>query len=181
MKSSIRFNAELQCDVIDGGGSGAPQGYYARFANDKDKIVKAANTDISRLKPEDNIENILIGKDIIAAIKNDSSFKILERQFVSGHLSIDVSTPITSLKFSDEIASYVGNSKALAISKTVYSNGVRDLDFYVPALQEDGNRPDLNTALKAVSDYVIDVLDDLKSKAELKQEEKSSVRPKLKM
>lgn len=113
MKSSVRFNAELQCDVIDGGGSSAPQGYYARFANDKDKIVKAAKINISRLKPGDNIENILIGKDIIAAIKNDSSFKILERQFVSGHLSIDVSTPITSLKFSDEIASYVGNSKAL--------------------------------------------------------------------
>ncbi|MEN4750710.1 hypothetical protein ABEH28_13180 [Pseudomonas sp. Ps21-P2] len=181
MKSSIRFNAEQSCNTIDGGFALSHQGFYARYANDKDKIIKAAGIDPSRVTPKENIENILIAQDIIMTVRNEPKFFAFQRQVEQGHLSIDISTPVTSIKFSEEIASYVGSSKALEIGKTVNSNGTKDLNFYVPALQESGGRPDIDSALFATSEYVVDVLDDIKKKTELKQIEKPAVKSKLKM
>ncbi|WP_153000198.1 hypothetical protein [Pseudomonas syringae] len=181
MKSSVRYNAEQQCNVIDGGFGGADQGFYSRYTEDKERIIKAAGIDASRIKPEDNIENILIGKEIVSAVRNNDSLFKFARHVQNGHLSIDVSTPTTTVKFSDEIAKYSGTAIALEFSKAVCSNGVKTLNFNVPALEESGERPTLVTALKATAEYVTDVLDTLKNKTELKAEEKPSVKAKLKM
>ncbi|KPY97818.1 hypothetical protein ALQ37_200126 [Pseudomonas syringae pv. aptata] len=180
MKSSIRHNAEVRCESIDGGSGLYMEGYYLRYKNDKDKIIKAAGIDASRVTPEENIENILIGKEIISEILNKPEFSRLQSQIKDGHLSIDISTPVTSLKFSDEIANHVGKSKALAISERVNADGrLIGLDYFIPALE--GSRSTLGTALKDTSDYVKDVLGEIKNKAVVKQEEKPVVRAKLKM
>lgn len=182
MKSSIRHNAEVYCENIDGGSFKSLEGYYLRYMNDKDKIIKAAGIDPSRVTPKENIENILIGKEIISKFQNQNEFIPFKVQMENGDLSIDITTPFTSLKFSDEIASHVGNSKALEITKKFNADGrLIGLNYYIPALEECGGRPTLGSALKAVSDYVKDVKHEIKNKAEVKQEEKPAVRPKLKM
>ena len=180
-KSSVRFNAEQECIAIDGGYHEPDQGYYGRYVNDKEKIIKAAGIDISRVLPEDNIENILIGNDIVRAVLTDPNLSDLQRQLKKGHVIIDFSTPITSLRFSDKISNYTGVTKALTFHKVTCSNGTKDLNYYVPALRACGDRPTLGTALKAASEYVTDALNSFKNEAGLKQEEKPSARAKLKM
>jgi transposase len=93
-KSSVRFNAEQECIAIDGGYHEPDQGYYGRYVNDKEKIIKAAGIDISRVLPEDNIENILIGNDIVRAVLTDPNLSDLQRQLKKGHVIIDFSMPI---------------------------------------------------------------------------------------
>ena len=180
-KSSVRFNAEQECIAFDGGYPELDQGYYGRYVNDKEKIIKAAGIDISRVLPEDNIENILIGNDIVRAVVTDPNLSDLHWQLKKGHVTIDISTPITSLRFSDEISNYAGVNKALTFHKDTLSNGTKVLNYYVPALRECGERPTLGTALKAASEYVTDALNDFKKEAGLTQEEKPSARAKLKM
>lgn len=180
-KSSVRFNAEQECIAIDGGFAEQDQGYYARYVNDKEKIIKAAGIDISRVTSEDNIENILIGNDIVRAVLTDPDLSYLQMQLKKGHVVIDVSMPVTSLRFSDEISNYAGVTKALSFHKVTYNNGAKELNYYVPALRECGDRPTLGSALKATSEYVTDALDSFKKEAELKQVGKPVARTKLKL
>ncbi|NWC76187.1 hypothetical protein HX823_19090 [Pseudomonas sp. P7759] len=181
IKSSIRFNAEQDCITVDGGSAQADQGYYARYANDKDKIIKAAGIDPARVKVEDNLESILIGRDIVKAILSEASLSELKRQFQKGHVKIDISKSLSILQFSDEIASYAGTTDALSASKVQFSNGTKDLFFYVPALHENGGRPTLEYGLKAVSEYVIDALSSLKVKDNLLSENKPALKSRLKI
>lgn len=121
---------------------------------------------------------------VVAAIKREPELQRLGRQINEGHVKIDVTTPVTSLVYSDELAKHVGTNKALLVSHTENSRGEKGLSVSIPTV---GQFPDLLSGLKAAADNVFDAIIEVKRKEKIEQEvdvkttPKNKVKTKLKM
>lgn len=180
---SLNFNNEQAVLSARGGSAQADETYFERYSNNKSKILKVAGVDESTIPSNVNIENILVAKQISDLINHSPELREIKNHISNGNVKIDASDASTVLKLNSErLIKNAASDVLLRVSSIHHEPIGKGFDVSIPAFHGGSIRAqDLASGLKIAGEYVSDSLLEIKSKVDLKVEDKQASKPKLKI
>ena len=180
---SLNFNNEQAVLTTRGGSAQADETYFERYSNNKSKILTSVGVDESAIPSNVNIENILVAKQISDLINNSPELREIKNHISNGNVKIDASDASSVLKLnSEKLINNAASDVLLRVSSIHHEPIGKGFDVSIPAFHGDSIRAqDLVSGLKIAGEYVSDSLLEIKSKVDLKVEDKQASKPKLKM
>ena len=180
---SLNFNNEQAALTARGGSAQADETYFERYSNNKSKILKNAGVDESAIPTNVNIENILVAKQISDLINQSPELRGIKNHISNGNVKIDASDASSVLKLnSEKLIKNAASDVLLRVSSIHHEPIGKGFDVSIPAFHGGSIRAqDLVSGLKIAGEYVSDSLLEIKSKVDLKVEDKQASKPKLKM
>lgn len=180
---SLNFNNEQAILSARGGSAQADETYFERYSNNKSKILKNVGVDESAIPSNVNIENILVAKQISDLINNSPELREIKNHISNGNVKVDASDASSVLKLnSEKLIKNAASDVLLRVSSIHHEPIGKGFDVSIPAFHGGSIRAqDLVSGLKIAGEYVSDSLLEIKSKVDLKVEDKQASKPKLKM
>ncbi|WP_143503737.1 hypothetical protein [Pseudomonas sp. ATCC PTA-122608] len=180
---TLDFNNQQAVLTVRGGAGQLDQTYFERYSNNKDKILKSAGVTESSIPKSINVENLLIAKQIADLVNLDSGLKEIKRHFSNGHVKIDTSSTVTTLKLANEdMIKNAASEVLLRVSAIQHEPIGKGYSVTIPAVHGGAvSARNLVDGLKIAGEYVTESLSAVKNKVDLKQNEKPTAKTKLKM
>ena len=180
---SLNFNNEQAVLTARGGSAQADETYFERYSNNKSHILKSAGVDESAIPTNVNIENILVAKQISDLINQSPELREIKNHISNGNVKIDASDASSVLKLnSEKLIKNAASDVLLRVSSIHHEPIGKGFDVSIPAFHGGSIRAqDLVSGLKIAGEYVSDSLLEIKSKVDLKVEDKQASKPRPKM
>ncbi|MFH6565435.1 hypothetical protein [Pseudomonas kulmbachensis] len=180
---SLNFNNEQAILSARGGIAQLDETYFQRFSNNKVEILKSAGVDESTIPSNVNVESILVAKQISDLINHSSELREIKNHISNGNVKIDASDASSVIKLnSEKLIKNAASDVLLRVSGIHHEPIGKGFDVSIPAFHGGSIRAqDLVSGLKIAGEYVSDSLLEIKSKVDLKVEDKQASKPKLKM
>ena len=180
---SLNFNNEQAILSARGGIAQLDETYFQRFSNNKVEILKSAGVDESTIPSNVNVESILVAKQISDLINHSPELREIKNHISNGNVKIDASDASSVLKLnSEKLIKNAASDVLLRVSGIHHEPIGKGFDVSIPAFHGGSIRAqDLVSGLKIAGEYVSDSLLEIKSKVDLKVEDKQASKPKLKM
>ena len=180
---TLNFNNEQAVLTARGGVAQLDETYFQRFSNNKVEILKSAGVDESTIPSNVNVESILVAKQISDLINHSPELREIKNHISNGNVKIDASDASSVLKLnSEKLIKNAASDVLLRVSGIHHEPIGKGFDVSIPAFHGGSIRAqDLVSGLKIAGEYVSDSLLEIKSKLDLKVEDKQASKPKLKM
>lgn len=180
---TLNFNNEQAVLTARGGVAQLDETYFQRFSNNKVEILKSAGVDESTIPSNVNVESILVAKQISDLINHSPELREIKNHISNGNVKIDASDASSVLKLnSEKLIKNAASDVLLRVSGIHHEPIGKGFDVSIPAFHGGSIRAqDLVSGLKIAGEYVSDSLLEIKSKVDLKVEDKQASKPKLKM
>ena len=180
---SLNFNNEQAVLTARGGVAQLDETYFQRFSNNKVEILNSAGVDESTIPSNVNVESILVAKQISDLINHSPELREIKNHISNGNVKIDASDASSVLKLnSEKLIKNAASDVLLRVSGIHHEPIGKGFDVSIPAFHGGSIRAqDLVSGLKIAGEYVSDSLLEIKSKVDLKVEDKQASKPKLKM
>ena len=183
---SLNFNNEQAILSARGGIAQLDETYFQRFSNNKVEILKSAGVDESTIPSNVNVESILVAKQISDLINHSPELREIKNHISNGNVKIDASDASDAssvLKLnSEKLIKNAASDVLLRVSGIHHEPIGKGFDVSIPAFHGGSiSAQDLVSGLKIAGEYVSDSLLEIKSKVDLKVEDKQASKPKLKM
>ncbi|AOA06664.1 hypothetical protein GHN41_04180 [Pseudomonas helleri] len=180
---SLNFNNEQAVLKARGGAAQLDETSFQRFSNNKVEILKNAGVDESAIPNNVNVENILVAKQVSDLINHSPELREIKNHISNGNIKIDASDASSVLKLnSEKLIKNAASDVLLRVSSIHHEPIGKGFDVSIPAFHGGSIRAqDLVSGLKIAGEYVSDSLLEIKSKVDLKVEDKQTSKPKLKM
>ena len=180
---TLNFNNEQAVLTARGGVAQLDETYFQRFSNNKVEILNSAGVDESTIPSNVNVESILVAKQISDLINHSPELREIKNHISNGNVKIDASDASSVLKLnSEKLIKNAASDVLLRVSSIHHEPIGKGFDVSIPAFHGGSIRAqDLVSGLKIAGEYVSDSLLEIKSKVDLKVEDKQASKPKLKM
>ena len=183
---TLNFNNEQAVLTARGGVAQLDETCFQRFSNNKVEILKSAGVDESTIPSNVNVESILVAKQISDLINHSPELREIKNHISNGNVKIDASDASDAssvLKLnSEKLIKNAASDVLLRVSSIHHEPIGKGFDVSIPAFHGGSIRAqDLVSGLKIAGEYVSDSLLEIKSKLDLKVEDKQASKPKLKM
>ena len=180
---TLNFNNEQAVLTARGGVAQLDETCFQRFSNNKVEILKSAGVDESTIPSNVNVESILVAKQISDLINHSPELREIKNHISNGNVKIDASDASSVLKLnSEKLIKNAASDVLLRVSGIHHEPIGKGFDVSIPAFHGGSIRAqDLVSGLKIAGEYVSDSLIEIKSKVDLKVEDKQASKPKLKM
>ncbi|UHC79820.1 hypothetical protein LS633_15210 [Pseudomonas sp. NIBR-H-19] len=180
---TLNFNNEQAVLTARGGVAQLDETYFQRFSNNKVEILNSAGVDESTIPSNVNVESILVAKQISDLINHSPELREIKNHISNGNVKIDASDASSVLKLnSEKLIKNAASDVLLRVSGIHHEPIGKGFDVSIPAFHGGSIRAqDLVSGLKIAGEYVSDSLLEIKSKVDLKVEDKQASKPKLKM
>ena len=180
---TLNFNNEQAVLTARGGVAQLDETYFQRFSNNKVEILNSAGVDESTIPSNVNVESILVAKQISDLINHSPELREIKNHISNGNVKIDASDASSVLKLnSEKLIKNAASDVLLRVSGIHHEPIGKGFDVSIPAFHGGSIRAqDLVSGLKIAGEYVSDSLLEIKSKVDLKVEDKQTSKPKLKM
>ena len=180
---TLNFNNEQAVLTARGGVAQLDETCFQRFSNNKVEILKSAGVDESTIPSNVNVESILVAKQISDLINHSSELREIKNHISNGNVKIDASDASSVIKLnSEKLIKNAASDVLLRVSSIHHEPIGKGFDVSIPAFHGGSIRAqDLVSGLKIAGEYVSDSLLEIKSKLDLKVEDKQASKPKLKM
>lgn len=180
---TLNFNNEQAVLTARGGVAQLDETCFQRFSNNKVEILKSAGVDESTIPSNVNVESILVAKQISDLINHSPELREIKNHISNGNVKIDASDASSVLKLnSEKLIKNAASDVLLRVSGIHHEPIGKGFDVSIPAFHGGSIRAqDLVSGLKIAGEYVSDSLLEIKSKVDLKVEDKQASKPKLKM
>ena len=180
---SLNFNNEQAVLTARGGVAQLDETCFQRFSNNKVEILKSAGVDESTIPSNVNVESILVAKQISDLINHSPELREIKNHISNGNVKIDASDASSVLKLnSEKLIKNAASDVLLRVSGIHHEPIGKGFDVSIPAFHGGSiSAQDLVSGLKIAGEYVSDSLLEIKSKVDLKVEDKQASKPKLKM
>ena len=180
---TLNFNNEQAVLTARGGVAQLDETYFQRFSNNKVEILKSAGVDESTIPSNVNVESILVAKQISDLINHSPELREIKNHISNGNVKIDASDASSVLKLnSEKLIKNAASDVLLRVSGIHHEPIGKGFDVSIPAFRGGSIRAqDLVSGLKIAGEYVSDSLLEIKSKVDLKVEDKQTSKAKLKM
>ena len=180
---TLNFNNEQAVLTARGGVAQLDETYFQRFSNNKVEILKSAGVDESTIPSNVNVESILVAKQISDLINHSPELREIKNHISNGNVKIDASDASSVLKLnSEKLIKNAASDVLLRVSGIHHEPIGKGFDVSIPAFHGGSiSAQDLVSGLKIAGEYVSDSLLEIKSKVDLKVEDKQASKPKLKM
>ena len=180
---TLNFNNEQAVLTARGGVAQLDETYFQRFSNNKVEILNSAGVDESTIPSNVNVESILVAKQISDLINHSPELREIKNHISNGNVKIDASDASSVLKLnSEKLIKNAASDVLLRVSGIHHEPIGKGFDVSIPAFHGGSiSAQDLVSGLKIAGEYVSDSLLEIKSKVDLKVEDKQASKPKLKM
>ena len=180
---TLNFNNEQAVLTARGGVAQLDETCFQRFSNNKVEILNSAGVDESTIPSNVNVESILVAKQISDLINHSPELREIKNHISNGNVKIDASDASSVLKLnSEKLIKNAASDVLLRVSGIHHEPIGKGFDVSIPAFHGGSIRAqDLVSGLKIAGEYVSDSLLEIKSKVDLKVEDKQASKPKLKM
>ena len=180
---TLNFNNEQAVLTARGGVAQLDETCFQRFSNNKVEILKSAGVDESTIPSNVNVESILVAKQISDLINHSPELREIKNHISNGNVKIDASDASSVLKLnSEKLIKNAASDVLLRVSGIHHEPIGKGFDVSIPAFHGGSiSAQDLVSGLKIAGEYVSDSLLEIKSKVDLKVEDKQASKPKLKM
>ena len=138
---------------------------------------------VQRLPNNVSIESILVAKQISDLINHNPELREIKNHISSGNVKIDATDASSVLKLNSEKLKQNAASDVLLRVSSIHNEAIgKGFDVSIPAFHGGSIRAqDLVSGLKIAGEYVSDSLLEIKSKVDLKVEDKQASKPRPKM
>ena len=180
---SLNFNNEQAVLTARDGSAQADETYFERYSNNKSKILKSVGVDELAIPNNVSIESILVAKQISDLINHNPELREIKNHISSGNVKIDATDASSVLKLNSEKLKQNAASDVLLRVSSIHNEAIgKGFDVSIPAFHGGSIRAqDLVSGLKIAGEYVSDSLLEIKSKVDLKVEDKQASKPRPKM
>ena len=180
---TLNFNNEQAVLTARGGVAQLDETCFQRFSNNKVEILNSAGVDESTIPSNVNVESILVAKQISDLINHSPELREIKNHISNGNVKIDASDASSVLKLnSEKLIKNAASDVLLRVSGIHHEPIGKGFDVSIPAFHGGSiSAQDLVSGLKIAGEYVSDSLLEIKSKVDLKVEDKQASKPKLKM